>query len=135
MFAPTGLYSTLTFGYSRLNTVITLSNEARSAPVQTPSKLTVPATAGLGLLSPNQKVGTTTAAPSTPISADAAYTRRRRLLRPASSAEPRGAKPFCRPSITCGARTSVFLGTDASTGSGGGTDGGDALTGASSKTR
>src|SRR5690348_15098287 len=41
---PTGLYLILTFGYCWLNAAITFAKEAASAPVQIPSKVTLPLT-------------------------------------------------------------------------------------------
>src|SRR3954451_9702373 len=41
---PTGLYLILTFGYCSLNAAITFANDAASAPVQMPSKVTLPLT-------------------------------------------------------------------------------------------
>src|SRR6185437_14846648 len=41
---PTGLYLILTFGYCWLNAAITFAKDAASAPVQMPSKVTLPLT-------------------------------------------------------------------------------------------
>src|SRR5271154_2757346 len=41
---PSGLYLTVTFGYTRLKALITAPKAVASEPVQIPSKLTVPET-------------------------------------------------------------------------------------------